>query len=155
MVQTILRHRRLWEVFFVEKLGFSPGHADALACRIEHITEPEVAARLDEYLDHPTTSPTGKHIPSAKDQPTDPSCISLASLQPGAEAVVYALNVDNSTAAYLMAEQLSPGVPLSVAAVSSTGTVLVSIGARKLSLSEEIADHILVAHPQGQTPDAK
>ncbi|MCB2178893.1 metal-dependent transcriptional regulator [bacterium] len=155
LVQTILRHRRLWEVFFVEKLGFSPGRADALACRVEHITEPDVAARLAELLDHPTTSPTGKRIPSAGKLTANISCISLTNLQPGIEATVYALNVEDVTAAYLMAEQLSPGASLMVDAVSSSGAVLVTVGSRKLSLSEEIANQILVARDKGQTTHAE
>lgn len=155
LVQTILRHRRLWEVFFVDKLGFSPGRADALACRVEHITEPDVASRLDDLLDHPTTSPTGKRIPSANQPPRDASCVPLADLQPGMEADLYALNVEEVTAAYLMGEQLSPGATISVDAVSSSGTMLVSVGSRKLSLSEEITNQILVAHAKGQNPNAE
>ncbi|MEJ2758820.1 MAG: metal-dependent transcriptional regulator [Anaerolineales bacterium] len=155
MVQTILRNRRLWEVFFVEKLGFSPTHADALACRMEHITEPEVAARLDEYLDHPTTSPSGKHIPDINEPLTKKSSLRLSALHPGAQAEIYALNVDAATTAFLLAEQLSPGTIITLQAVSSSGTVLVSIGSRKLSISAEIAGQVLVTSAEGTIADAQ
>lgn len=147
LVHNILRNRRLWEVFFVQKLGFSPGHADELACRMEHITEPEVAARLDEYLEHPTSSPSGKHIPAPDESSGKTFTFQLAALQPGILAEVYALNVDPATAAYLMSEQLSPGVRLSVEVSSSSGSVLVAYKGRKLALSADIAAHILVSRP--------
>lgn len=150
VVQTILRHRRLWEVFFVEKLGFSPGHADALACRMEHITEPEVAARLDAYLERPTTSPSGKRIPAADELAPKIASIRLAALQPGAQAEVLSINTDGATATYLLAEHLAPGTKVSVEAVSSSGTVLVRYEDHKLALSAEIARQIYVSHPKGQ-----
>ncbi len=155
LVQDILRNRRLWEVFFVQKLGFSPAHADELACRMEHITEPEVAARLDEYLEHPTASPSGKHIPAADEPTARTSSIQLAALQPGAQAEVYALNVDSATAAFLLAEQLGPGVRISVEASSSSGSMLVAYKERKLALAAEIAAQILVSTPEGQPANAQ
>ena len=154
MVQTILRNRRLWEVFFVEKLGFSPGNADALACRMEHITEPEVAARLDDYLEHPTASPSGKHIPAPDEPPASTSTFQLTALQPGTQAEIYALNVDAATAAFLLAEQLTPGVRFSVEVTSSSGTMLIAYQERKMALSAEIARQILVSALEGQTSDA-
>ena len=35
---SIVRHRRLWEVFLVRELGMTLEDADALACDMEHIT---------------------------------------------------------------------------------------------------------------------
>ena len=32
----ILRHRRLWQVFLVERIGYSSDEASELACRLEH-----------------------------------------------------------------------------------------------------------------------
>ncbi|MEJ2484240.1 MAG: metal-dependent transcriptional regulator [Anaerolineales bacterium] len=142
---SIIRNRRLWEVFFVDKLNFTPSQADELACRMEHITEPEVAARLTEFLGHPITSPAGKHIPSLGGLPSPIIGKPLNSLQPGNDAEILQINVDTVTSAFLNSEILKPGSQVTMLAVSSNGSVLVSIGEHKLSLAPEIASQILVA----------
>lgn len=143
--QSIIRNRRLWEVFFVEKLNFTPSQADALACRMEHITEPEVAARLTEFLGHPITSPGGKHIPGLDGLPSPSIGKPLTSLQPGNEAEVLEINTDEVTKTFLESETLKPGSQVTMLAVSSNGGVLVSIREHKLSLAPEIASQILIA----------
>jgi len=149
IAQSILRNRRLWEVFFVEKLNFTPNEADSLACRMEHITEPLVASRLANYLQNPTTSPSGKHIPDLT-SPT-PSALGrpLASLQPGEQAEIIEIKVDPATGAYLQSEKLSPGAVVTMHAVGSNGSVLLSIKNHKLALSPEIAAQITISNAKG------
>ncbi len=48
--QRILRHRRLWEIFLVELLHYTPEESDPLACRLEHILPTEAAERLAVFL---------------------------------------------------------------------------------------------------------
>ena len=144
MVQLILRHRRLWEVFFVEKLGLTPHRADALACRIEHITQPEVAARLADYLGYPDTSPSGKPIPTGDDFSPNLAGVMLESLQPGVQAEVLSINADAATSAYLMAENFTPGTIFTVDAVSSRGALLLSHADQRISISANIAGQIIV-----------
>jgi DtxR family Mn-dependent transcriptional regulator len=59
----ILRSRRLWEVFLVEKLQHEPHEAEELACHLEHAISQETAQRLAEFLGWPEVSPQGKAIP--------------------------------------------------------------------------------------------
>ena len=65
----VLRGRRLWATFLVDRLGFGPAEADALACRLEHVTPPEVADRLSGFLGEPAVGPLGRDIPPAQDSP--------------------------------------------------------------------------------------
>ena len=66
----ILRHRRLWEVFLVEKLKIPVAEAAELACRLEHFLPVDAAERLAIYLGNPGISPTGSPIPQpGKHQP--------------------------------------------------------------------------------------
>jgi len=148
IAQSILRKRRLWEVFFVEKLKFTPSQADSLACRMEHITDPEVAARLSDYLKHPTTSPTGRNIPSPDNLTSITVGQPLANLQPGERAEIIEINVDAATGAYLQSEQIHAGVMVSMLAVGSNGSVLLSIKNHKLALSPEIAAQITISNPE-------
>ena len=63
----VLRGRRLWATFLVEHLGFTPEEADALACRLEHVTSPEAADRLGGFLGDPVVGPLGQSIPPSSE----------------------------------------------------------------------------------------
>ena len=147
-VELILRNRRLWEVFFVEHLNFTPSEADTLACRMEHITQPEVAARLSEMLGHPATSPTGRQIPNAADETQLASGIPLTELQPGARAEILSLNLDDAASSYLRSENLIPGTIVDMLAASSTGTFLLAVGQKRISISAALAAGVIVSTSQ-------
>ena len=142
-VSLILRNRRLWEVFFVQQLNFTPGEADALACRMEHITQPEVAARLAAFLDHPTTSPTGRQIPAHQDADYSPGGMPLNEVQPGQQAEILAINLDAAESAFLRSEKLIPGTQVEILALGASGAVLVSFGDQRLSVSADLAKQII------------
>jgi DtxR family Mn-dependent transcriptional regulator len=146
----ILRHRRLWETFFVEHLGYTTHEADALACRMEHITETEIADRMAQFLGHPQTSPTGKLIPQTDSRVTQIDHISLSSMQAGEKAEVVAIKANSATTSYLQGQNIGPGTLINVQAVSSDKTWLVSTEKDSLSLTEEIADAILVSRLGGR-----
>lgn len=66
LAHRVLRHRRLWEVFLVEKLGIFPTEAEEFACRFEHITPTPLAEKLAAFLGNPTLSPQDEPIPDRK-----------------------------------------------------------------------------------------
>jgi DtxR family Mn-dependent transcriptional regulator len=59
------RHHRLLERFLTDILGFSPEGAHTEAERLEHVISEEFEARLDAFLQHPTTCPHGAPIPNS------------------------------------------------------------------------------------------
>ena len=61
----VIRRRRLWEVFLVDRLGLSLPAAEEAACRLEHVTAPELAERLAAFLERPAACPHDKPIPPA------------------------------------------------------------------------------------------
>lgn len=142
--QAILRHRRLWETFFVEHLGYSPYEADTLACRIEHITGTEIADRLSEFLNNPQASPTGKLIPQPGSKMPYLNQIPLSSLQSGQSGEVVAINANQTISNYLQGQKILPGIKIEVLAASADKTLLISAEKNSLSLTEEIANSILV-----------
>jgi DtxR family Mn-dependent transcriptional regulator len=141
----ILRHRRLWEVFFVERLGLSPGEAEDLACRMEHDTTLKVSERLAGYLDDPSVSPSGKMIPSGEGEQFPEQSWRLSDLKVGQEGEILAFQGDEMTTNFLRNEGLEPGVRVVVEAVSSSGAVLVGVGRKRVSIINDIADKIRVA----------
>ena len=74
----ILRHRRLWEVFLVEKLNFQWDEVHVIAEQLEHIKSDELIIRLDAYLDHPDFDPHGDPIPDVNGtiKPTEKKLLS-------------------------------------------------------------------------------
>jgi DtxR family Mn-dependent transcriptional regulator len=143
-VNAILRHRRLWEVFFVEHLEFSPTEAEILACRMEHVTSSEVDGRLSEFLGGPDTSPTGKAIPElAADEPRQAS-VTLKDLNVGQQGEILAFQGDNVTTSFLNNEGLHPGVIVQIEAKSSRGAILVHTAEKNITITSEIAEKIKV-----------
>jgi DtxR family Mn-dependent transcriptional regulator len=140
----VLRHRRLWEFFLVELLDVPPQEADALACRLEHITPIEIAEQLSKYLGEPTTSPQGKSIPDIDGEvylkPIEP----LSALEAGRSGEVIHIEQDDAISDYLKTAGIKPGVEVDVLAASDRGLMLVREGEHHLSLTSEAAERILI-----------
>jgi DtxR family Mn-dependent transcriptional regulator len=63
MAKMIVRKHRLWEVFLVEKLGFSWDEVHDVAEQLEHIKSEKLINKLDDFLGNPTEDPHGDPIP--------------------------------------------------------------------------------------------
>ena len=59
----IIRKHRLWEVFLLEKLGFSWDEVHDVAEQLEHIKSTKLIDKLDEFLEYPKEDPHGDPIP--------------------------------------------------------------------------------------------
>jgi DtxR family transcriptional regulator, Mn-dependent transcriptional regulator len=59
----VMRKHRLAERLLADVIGLDPAYIHDEACRWEHVISDRVADKLDELLDHPTTSPYGNPIP--------------------------------------------------------------------------------------------
>src|SRR4051812_28616007 len=64
----IVRKHRLWEVFLVEKLGFSWDEVHDIAEQLEHIKSEKLINKLDDFLGNPTEDPHGDPIPDINGQ---------------------------------------------------------------------------------------
>jgi len=60
----IIRHHRLLELYLKEALGFSLEKVHDEACRLEHVTSPELIEKINEILGNPEFDPHGHPIPS-------------------------------------------------------------------------------------------
>ena len=60
-----MRKHRLWEVFLVEKLGYSWDRIHDIAEQLEHIQSEELIDKLDKFLGYPQVDPHGDPIPDA------------------------------------------------------------------------------------------
>jgi DtxR family Mn-dependent transcriptional regulator len=144
IARKVLRDRRLWEVFLVEHLELPPGEADALACRLEHITAEGIACRLANYLGQPSLSPQGLPIPEVEGEAFAPAFRPLSDLAVDESGEVMRLEGDQSTLAFLASEGLRPGLRVRLLAIGGGGAMLLEVGGNRLHLARAIADNILI-----------
>jgi DtxR family Mn-dependent transcriptional regulator len=140
--QQVLRDRRLWEVFLVEYLELPPSEADALACRLEHITVEGVTGRLAKFLGYPSVSPQGFPIPDAASKEEQPSYGSLADLAVGELAEVMRLSGEPTVRKFLESEGVRPGTEVSLLARGKGNALLFAVGENQLELTRMIADKV-------------
>lgn len=65
IAKSVVRKHRLWEVFLVEKLGYSWDKIHDIAEQLEHIQSEELIGKLDKFLGFPKFDPHGDPIPDA------------------------------------------------------------------------------------------
>jgi DtxR family Mn-dependent transcriptional regulator len=144
LARKILRHRRLWEVFLIDNLNLSPTMADVLACRMEHITSPEVAELLSNYLGKPNVSPQGKSIPDPNGYAEIKMAKPLNELLVSARAEIIRLETESAGTAFLQAEGVKPGAKVIVQAIGNHGDMLLKAGSHQIHLASAIVRKIWV-----------
>lgn len=140
----LLRHRRLWEVFFVDKLGFDPLQAEEMACRFEHVTSDQLADHLDKFLGHPTHSPQYQPIPARGGTLVTTELQPLTALSVGMRGQVARIDTDAATLKFLESQGVQCGTIVRVVAATANGPLLLDIDGQRLSLSNTIAAHVAI-----------
>jgi DtxR family Mn-dependent transcriptional regulator len=147
MANRTLRRRRLWELFLIEKLGLPFEEADALACRMEHISSAEVTEKLAAFLGNPVRSSRGLPIPpSDTDVPLAEEPLSRA--EAGRHYTVIAIG-DEILREFLATNEIGEGRVLKLLATSSHGDVLVDVVGAHVNLAAETATQVLVREQIG------
>jgi len=147
LARRVLRHRRLWEVFFFEKLGIHPELAEEMACRFEHVTPDALADRLDAFLDFPQFSPQNEPIPGTGAGAAAANVRPLSSLPAGALATVAGVQADPPTREFLERRGICRGANIEVLAVGPDGARLLNVNGQNLSLSHSISEGITTCEP--------
>ncbi|MDX9863831.1 MAG: metal-dependent transcriptional regulator [Anaerolineaceae bacterium] len=140
----VLRHRRLWQVFLIQFLDLSFKDAEALACKMEHLTSIEVAERLSEFLDNPQVTPQGRIIPPPIDSTDTHVPVPLSTLQVNQRASVIKINGQMPLRAFLAEEGLGCGSIIYVEGIGANGAMLLTLEEKIIHLSASIAESILV-----------
>jgi len=146
MVQRILRYRRLWEVFLVKHLKMDLDEADALACRMEHITSDQVSERLAAFLDYPTVCYHGHPIPSLEEKTAASITIPLAQLAVGEAACVNHIQADPAARSFLQDEGFLPGSRVTALGIGDDRAMLLEINERQIYLTAELAGSVVVEY---------
>lgn len=95
----IVRKHRLWEVFLLEKLGYSWGEVHDIAEQLEHVHYTDLADRLDKFLGYPNYDPHGDPIPDKNGKVPVTRSQALSQISPDKKVKV--VNVDDSSPDFL------------------------------------------------------
>lgn len=84
----VIRSHRLWERFLTDQLALPWDQVHALACRLEHASDPQVTDALDHFLGYPATCPHGNPIPRPEGETSLPLDYPLDTVMPGCKVAV-------------------------------------------------------------------
>lgn len=115
MATNLVRKHRLWEVFLVDKLGFSWDAVHDIAEQLEHVDSDDLIKKLDDYLGNPKYDPHGDPIPNAEGKFTIRNQVSLQSLNKGESGVVVGVREhDTPFLQYLNQQGIALGTEIKV-----------------------------------------
>lgn len=144
----IVRKHRLWEVFLLEKLGYSWDVVHDIAEQMEHIKHSNLADRLDKFLGYPVYDPHGDPIPNAKGEIPMTTNTLLSEIEKGKTCQVTAVK-DTSAVFLQYLEQLSIKIGTKIKVLEKVpfdGSMVVQIGKDvKTSVSKKFADNLMVS----------
>ncbi len=144
----IVRKHRLWEVFLLEKLGYSWDVVHEIAEQLEHIKHEELADRLDNYLGFPEYDPHGDPIPNSKGEVPTTANTLLSEIEEGKTCQVTAVK-DTSVVFLRYLEQLSVSIGTRVKVlekISFDGSMVVQIDKEvKTTVSKKFTDSLFVS----------
>lgn len=144
---TIIRNHRLWEVFLIEKLGYSWDVVHEIAEQLEHIKHPELAERLDKFLGYPDYDPHGDPIPKSNGEMPQSVTTLLSEIEVGKTCRVAAVKDTSSMfLQYLLQLPVSIGTKIKVLdKIAFDGSVSIQIGKDvKTIVSKKFAESLLV-----------
>ncbi len=144
---SIIRNHRLWEVFLLEKLGYSWDVVHEIAEQLEHIKHHELADRLDNFLGNPQYDPHGDPIPKSNGEMPNAVKTLLSEIEIGKTYRVAAVK-DTSTVflQYLLQLSVSIGTKIKVIdKIPFDGSMIIQIGKdTKTTVSKKFAESLLV-----------
>lgn len=148
IAKNIVRKHRLWEVFLVDKLGYSWDKIHDIAEQLEHIQSEEMINKLDKFLGFPRFDPHGDPIPDALLHIKATQQTLLTKLQKGDKGKVVGVKDSSSKfLVYLDSLSIHLGTQIEVSEVIEfDGSVIIKLGKNdKVTLSKLAAQNIFVS----------
>jgi DtxR family Mn-dependent transcriptional regulator len=143
----IVRKHRLWEVFLLERLGYSWGDVHDIAEQLEHVQHAELADRLDKYLGYPIYDPHGDPIPQVNGKMAKSFKTTLIEVkEKESYKVVGVKDSSNSFLQYLQKLKIGIGTKITIVEkISFDESIVINIDNRnKITVSKKFAENILV-----------
>jgi DtxR family Mn-dependent transcriptional regulator len=142
----IVRKHRLWEVFLVEKLGFSWDEVHEIAEELEHIKSEKLINKLDAFLDFPSFDPHGDPIPNSKGEIVKVEKYLLSDAKLNKEYIC--VGVNNSSVEflqYLDKQKISLGSTIKVISREQFDASLsIVLNSKNILISNKIAENLFI-----------
>ena len=142
----IVRKHRLWEVFLVEKLGFSWDEVHEVAEELEHIKSEKLINQLDHFLNFPSFDPHGDPIPNAKGELPNINKQLLSEIEVG--KTITCVGVKDSSVdflQYLNKQRISLGTKIKIIDIEFFDrTFKIEVYNSVLVISDKIANNLYV-----------
>lgn len=142
----IIRKHRLWEVFLVEKLGFTWDEVHEVAEELEHIKSEKLVNQLEHFLGYPSVDPHGDPIPNAKGEIKPQSKYLLSEI--AVNQTVSCIGVKDSSVdflKYLNKQKISLGSKIKIIEKEFfDGTLKIELDNSILVISDKIASNLFV-----------
>jgi|SRR6185312_4165530 len=143
---SIVRNHRLWEVFLLEKLGYTWDEVHSIAEQLEHVHHPDLANRLDKFLSFPQYDPHGDPIPKSNGQMPELPTTLLDGVGEGKFCRVVAVK-DTSASFLQYLEKLNIGIGAHIKVLDKIdydSSVVIAVGKNKATVSEKFTKNIVV-----------
>jgi DtxR family Mn-dependent transcriptional regulator len=142
----IIRHHRLLELFFVERLGMSWAKAHQEAETLEHFISEELENLIDAAMGHPEADPQGAPIPTRNGEIKVQPWHCLAGVPAGIGCTVRRVEHEQpELLQYVEQIGLVPGAELSVREIAPfEGPITIVLADREIHLGPKVAAAILV-----------
>jgi DtxR family Mn-dependent transcriptional regulator len=142
----IIRKHRLWEVFLVEKLGFSWDEVHEIAEQLEHIQSRKLTNELDKFLDYPKHDPHGDPIPDSNGHYIEHTQAPLSTIDVGQEGVLTGVvNTSNDFLQYLDKHKIKLGSLIRLLEKESfDGSCRIQTEFGELYIAKQIADNLFI-----------
>lgn len=143
----IVRKHRLWEVFLLDKLDYRWDQIHEIAEDLEHISNADLADRLDKFLGFPEYDPHGDPIPKANGKLPKTYSVTLADVKEGDTCRVAAVSdTSSSFLQYLVKLNIGIGTQIElIEKISFDQSLVISInGADKTTVSQKFGENILI-----------
>jgi len=143
----IVRKHRLWEVFLLEKLGYTWDEVHEIAEQLEHIHHPDLADRLDKFLNFPRYDPHGDPIPRANGEMAAIFKTTLAEMTEGKTCQVAGVKDTNPAyLQYLKKLDIGIGSPITlVEKIPFDQSIIIELGnITRTTVSKIFAENLLV-----------
>ncbi len=147
IAKSVVRKHRLWEVFLVEKLGYSWDKIHDIAEQLEHIRSEEMIDKLDKFLGFPKFDPHGDPIPDASGNIKAVKQILLSKMKVGDKGKVVGVKDSSSKLLqHLDSLEIHLGTTIEISEVIEfDNSFVVQLGKkRKITLSKLAAQNIFV-----------
>ncbi|MFM2009674.1 MAG: hypothetical protein RLZZ479_64 [Bacteroidota bacterium] len=142
----IVRKHRLWEVFLVEKLGFSWDEVHDIAEELEHIKSEKLTNKLDAFLGFPNTDPHGDPIPDQKGEIRNINKSLLSEV--AHQKLFLCVGVKDSSVEflqYLNKQKITLGSHIKVLEKESfDNSIVIELDGKELTISNKIATNLYV-----------